>query len=240
MLRSYSMRFRPLVTALCVFLPLMVAAQSDRLEISAGGGWSAVQGRNTQSVHFPKAGAHVMLAYRIWLGKNVFIKTGLGYEQRQSRTRFDLVDDDSLRSGYDITYTYHFLSLPLQVGGMLWQQSRHPVTITGGLNYDFLLQAKQQIHIDRFNRAGAVYDTQDLDYKMPVFLAPPNNRVTNNSQGGTLLFNPATYLEVGYALFGHGTVKAFYEYLLNDIQVYASGTGSGRLHYAGIALGWSF
>ena len=223
----------PLLQVMCLLSLIPVCAHGQvRYEVTAGGGFATVTQKHTATTYDARIAPNAFINLYVPLNKSVFIKSGIGFQQKSHEADYKKPDDNKNINRYAVYNTYRFISIPLQVGADIPLDDEHKFTVAGGMCYNFMFDATSKMDIDYYQRNRYI-SSESITVKPRIGLGSTVN-TDKKDYPSLILFTPALRFDVGYVIEQRWSFNAFYEYHLQDVNVAAT---SARMHYIGVNAG---
>lgn len=223
---------RRLPAILLILLPAWGAAQA-RMELTLGAGTAWVSERHSLTDYNGRIGFNGFFNLYVPVNRFLFLKTGLGYQQKRYQALLQFTDRDKYISRLDFDNNYQFISVPFQVGMDVPVDPEHKFTIAGGMCYNFMFAAQANYTSDQYLHNQ--FQSRTYTETQPRIGLGPTVNTDPKDRGSLLLFTPALRFDLGYVIEYRWSFNAFYEYHLQDVNVE---TSSARMHYTGVSVGF--
>lgn len=214
-------------------------AQQRWLELAAGGAVSVPAIKGSDWKHDARLLPHVGLTGFVSFNDYLSLKSGLLYQMKGMETNADYKPDSIYtRQSFTSRNDYHLLNVPLQLAFTFGKHSRDKYRIAAGMSYGFMLKATSKIAVNSFFEDGT-YEQQQYSYTHVVTVdeKEPSTWAPKEEGAPVAVFTPAVRTDFTYQFEEKLLLTVFYEYHLQDHRTRVVRGTSGRLHYAGIAVG---
>lgn len=222
-------------TLLC--LSSIAKAQPGSMEIAVGGAASWVSKRSVDARFSPAFTPLGGLIYNQSISKKVGLRSGVLYQQKQSRMEsHNHTDSLLLTSRLKQRTTLHYMSIPLQLTISPENTGKYQWRFAAGMNYGFLVSAFT-ISDSTSLQAGAVIFEERRSLGNYIAASKSRDENRGNDRSELYLFTPSLRFDVSCTFYQRLSASVFYEYNLSDISS-NGGVGRVHLHTAGLYLSY--
>ncbi|XZF12600.1 outer membrane beta-barrel protein [Chitinophagaceae bacterium MMS25-I14] len=230
-----------------LFILLLLAAAATKstaqksLLVEAGTGMSFVTLKHGGEDYAPRFTPHFLLSAHLPLSHVFALETGIGYTEKGFKAHSVFVNDDGIYNTtdvYDVKLHYYYLDVPLMLSCKVLQRKSGQLWIGAGMNYGFLLKAKQVV-VDNTYREGEYLSTSSYSRYQSIGLVSSQTDAKTGYKE-LYMFNPAVKLGIRYYWRSRYLIGLHYDMNLYDMTTSNTNSYFLRLQYVAMSVGYRF